>query len=338
MSLLNHWYIACESRLLESKPRQVTLFNQRLVLWRDDDGEAHALIDRCAHRNVPLSRGTIANGRLQCCYHGWCYNGAGECTHVPALADGRTIPVNAQVRSYPIKEQQGYLWLWPGDAPPNREPFVFPHHDDKEWTTFRMRTRFASGVEACLENFLDCPHTAHVHRGWFRNPDPREMNALVRRHAEGVDVEFQNEPTTDSLIARLLYPKDSTLKHVDRFIMPNLSRVDYVFSPRHHFIVTSQCTPVTDHETEVFTVVSFRYGAIGWLVRLFFEPMSRHIIQQDVDILKTHGENVRRFDGEAYTHVETDLISLHMRSLRRRADTGGAAAIEPSERTIRIRF
>ncbi len=338
MSLRNHWYIACESRRLKARPHAVTIFDLPIVLWRDGSGRAHALIDRCAHRNAPLSQGRVTEGCLQCCYHGWSYDGKGICAHIPALANGRSIPTNARVRSFPVQEQEGYVWLWTGDGPPLGEPFAFPHCDEAGWTTFRMRTRFESSVEACLENFLDCPHTAHVHRGWFRNPDPREMNAIVRRHASGVDVEFQNEPTTDSLVSRLLYPKGGLLKHTDRFIMPNLSRVDYEFGPRHHFIITSQCTPVTERETEVFTVISFRYGQIGWLVRLFFEPMSRRIIRQDVDVLKLHGDNVRRFDGEDYAHVETDLIGLHMQSLRRRVERGESPPMEESERVIRIRF
>ena len=338
MSLRNHWYIACESSALKSKPRRVVIFSQAIVLWRDNKGVPHALVDRCAHRNAPLSKGTVAEGCLRCCYHGWSYDGEGRCTNVPSLAEGWTVPESARVRSFPVLEQGGYVWLWAGDGAPSGVPFAFPHLDEAGWTTFHMRTRFASSVEACLENFLDCPHTAHVHRGWFRNPDPREMNADVRRHESGVDIAFQNEPTTDSLIARLFYPAGAVLKHTDRFIMPNLSRVDYEFSARHHFIITSQCTPVTDSETEVFTVITFRYGRIAWLIRLFFEPMSRHIIEQDVEILKLHGDNVRLFGGEDYTHVETDLISLHMRSLRRNADAGNTAPSEASERVIRIRF
>ena len=73
-----------------------------------------------------------------------------------------------------------------------------------------MKTRFPASVESCLENFLDCPHTVFVHKGWFRNPDARALTALVRRLADSVEVEFKNEPTSDSVIARLLYPKDAS--------------------------------------------------------------------------------------------------------------------------------
>lgn len=338
MSLRNAWYIACTSSALKRRPLAVTLFSVRVVLWRDESGRAHVFEDRCPHRSAPLSEGFVKNGCLVCPYHGWSFGDDGKCTHIPALSGEATIPEVARARPYPVLEQQGYVWVWPGDAEATGQPFQFPHLGESGWITFRMRTRFDSSVEACLENFLDCPHTATVHRGWFRNPDTRELSATVKRHAGGVDVTFADEPVTDSLVSRLLYPKGLPLRHTDRFIMPNVSCVDYEFGPQHHYIITSHAVPISDSQTEVFTVITFRHGRIGWLMRLMFEPMSRHIIQQDVDILKKHGDNVRRFGQEKQTHVETDLISLHMQSLRRLAARADPMPAETSERVIRIRF
>ena len=336
MSLRNNWYIACRSGELKQKPRPVRLFATSIVLWRDASEIAHALLDRCPHRNAPLSAGRVEDGCVVCPYHGWKFNGNGACIYVPSLADHRPLP-NATVTSLAACEQDGYVWLCPG-TPPDAPPRLFPNCEKPGWTTFHMRTHFAAGVEACLENFLDCPHTATVHRGWFRNPDAREMDAIVRRLPDAVEVEFENEPVTDSWIARLFYPKNARVAHTDRFLMPNISRVDYRFDADHHFIITSQATPLDDDHTEVHTVISFRYGRIGWLVRLLFEPMSRVIIRQDVDILKLQGDNVRQFGGSHYTHVETDLISLHMQSLRRKAERGDPPPQESLEKRIRIRF
>ena len=338
MSLRDQWYIACTTRELRRRPVAVTVYETPMVLWRDAAGNACAGLDRCAHRNAPLSTGTVQDGCITCPYHGWRFAGSGECTHVPSLAEGRPIPAAAAIPTYRTAEQDGYVWVCPGTGSPPESPRPFPHCQDSEWTTFRMKTRFQSSVEACLENFLDCPHTATVHRGWFRNPDPREMDATVLRTSDSVEVTFHNEPTTGSLVSRLLYPGNAPLVHTDKFLMPNISRVDYSFGPRHHFIITSQATPITTHETEVYTVITFRYGRIGSLVRLVFEPMSRRIIQQDVDILAQHGPNIQRHGGENFTHVETDLISLHMQTLRRRADRGESPPPPAPARDIRIRF
>ena len=37
-------------------------------------GAPGALLDRCPHRSVPLSFGKVADGRLQCGYHGWAFD------------------------------------------------------------------------------------------------------------------------------------------------------------------------------------------------------------------------------------------------------------------------
>jgi phenylpropionate dioxygenase-like ring-hydroxylating dioxygenase large terminal subunit len=339
MSLKNHWYIACPAGDLRDQPLSRQVCGLHVVLFRGADGRAAALLDRCAHRHMALSRGRVAAGCVECPYHGWRYGPDGRCTAVPSLGCDREPPAAAVVRSFPARESDGYVWVWPGDGEAGGEPYRFAHCDEPGWTTFRMRTRFAAGVEACIENFLDCPHTVFVHKGWFRNQDTRAITAVVRREPGAAEVEFQNEPDTGSVISRLLYPKDQPLRHTDRFIVPNLSRVDYDFGPRHHFIITSQCTPLTEYETEVYTVMTFRYGPWGRFIRLFFEPMSRHIIGQDVDIIEAYSQQRERFGESRAVNVETDLLALHIASLRAQAERGEPPdPRDNSARTIRIHF
>ena len=101
--------------------------------------------------------------------------------------------------------------------------------------------------------------------------------------------------------------------------MPNISRVDYDFGPDRHFIITSQCSPIAELETQVYTVITFCFGRIGTLVRLIFEPIARRIIRQDVDVLRAQTRQIRRFGGPRFAHVESDLLGLKIHSLRQRA-------------------
>jgi phenylpropionate dioxygenase-like ring-hydroxylating dioxygenase large terminal subunit len=110
--LYNFWYIACAASRLGSKPRATRVLDQELVLFRDDAGKPHALLNRCCHRGVQLSLGKVVDGAIACRYHGWRYDGSGRCIHIPSLtADGR-IPKGAEVPSYPCVEQDGYVWVW----------------------------------------------------------------------------------------------------------------------------------------------------------------------------------------------------------------------------------
>jgi phenylpropionate dioxygenase-like ring-hydroxylating dioxygenase large terminal subunit len=340
VSLRDSWYIAAQSRELRDQPLARTLFDTPLVIFRDASGPAQALLDRCAHRNMALSEGKVNAGCVECPYHGWRYDGAGHCQHVPSLGDNAKPP-RVSVRSFPVIEQQGFIWVWMGDDPTtatSSRPYDFAHLGDPGWTTFVMNTRFEAGVEACLENFLDCPHTVYVHKGWFRSPDTRVLRAHVTRDATGACAQFEGEPISTSVVSKLLFPKGKEVVHTDRFILPNISRVDYAFTPERHFIITSQCTPISEHESQVYTIMTYAFGRIGWLVRLFFEPLSRIIIGQDVDVLKRMTRQLRRFGGAQFSHVETDLLGLHIQGMRRKMERGEPQDPDAPGRTIEIRF
>jgi phenylpropionate dioxygenase-like ring-hydroxylating dioxygenase large terminal subunit len=334
MGLKDYWYIAAKSCELKKKPVAVAPFGERMVLFRTGDGQVAALEDCCSHRNMALSLGTVSSGCVTCPYHGWTFDGAGRCVRIPSLGSCERLP-NHGVRAYPVREHDGYVWVYPGESIPESTPFQFPHFGEQGWTSFRMRTRFHASTEACLENFLDCPHTVYVHGGWFRNHDTRELSANVRSTDASVEVEFRGEPITKSLVSRLFFPNGRELRHTDRFLMPNISRVDYDFGPDRHFIITSQCTPLGEYETEVHTIITFSFGRIAPLVRFLLEPICRKIIRQDVDVLASQAEQIRRFGGPHFCHVETDLLGLKIHSMRRRAE-GPDLAPEATEQQREI--
>jgi len=161
----------------------------------------------------------------------------------------------------------------------------------------------------------------------------------VRSTEESVEVEFRGEPITKSLVSKLFFPDGRELRHTDRFFMPNISRVDYDFGPDRHFIITSQCTPLNEQETDVHTVIGFSFGRIAPLVRLLLEPICRKIIRQDVEVLASQTDQLRRFGGPQFCHVETDLLGLQIQSMRRRAERSEPPAeATDQERSITICF
>ena len=312
MRLKEYWYIAATARELGSKPLARTVLGQPLVLFRQEDGSPAALVDRCAHRSVALSTGRVAGGCVECPYHGWRYRADGACVDIPSLRANQAPPPDVEVRAYPAVESQGFIWVYMGNRTPAAKPYRFAHLGEPGWSHFLMVTRFEAGALACLENFLDCPHTVYVHQGWFRSRNAKEVRASVRRGQDMVEVEFHEERDAESVVSRTLFPSQGKMVHTDAFLMPTTSRVDYRFGPDRHFIITSQCTPVSDGETLVYTVMNFRFGKVGPLVRLFFAPLSRKIIRQDRDILRSQSANLRRFGGSDFTFVETDLVAPHI--------------------------
>ncbi len=334
---LNPWMIACRSGELKANaPYAATIERKHLVLFRDESGAPAALEDRCAHRNTPLSIGTVKHGRLHCAYHGWTYGADGSVAEVPALPLGQLC--KHAVRRYHTVEQDGFVWVSLYADAPDARPLAFPHLNEPGWSSFVMKTHFESTVDACLENFLDCPHATFVHRYLFRAPTSRPVKAVVRTLPDGAEAEFFEEPREKSLVWWLLAPRGGGMRHIDRYIAPRTSRVDYVFPNGLHYIITSSCTAIAERETEAYTVISFRYGSIGPLIKLFFEPLSRRIIRQDVEILARQGRNIARFGDARFADTSADLLGPHIRAWRNAISGGGAFPPAGAEQHVDIRL
>lgn len=332
MLVLNDfWYIAAPSAELRDTPIRRAVENQVLVLFRDGAGRPHALTDRCAHRGMALSCGRVRDDCVECPYHGWRYDGSGALRVVPALCEGEAPPRPASMRAFPVSEQDGHLWVWIGGQAPDRPPFRFPGCGEPGWAHFAMHTRFAAPVEACLENFLDVPHTAFTHPGLFRGAARCRTRARVTRDVDFAEADFLDEPELEGIGPRLLFPKGTRMRHTDRFLLPSITRVDYAFGEAGHFVITSQCTQREESATDVTTVIAWRLGAPAWLARPFLRWYCRHVIRQDVAMLKVQGEQLRRF-GRSYLSTSADLLGRHIASLRRGAAEGRAMPQEaPSE-------
>lgn len=336
--LEDYWYIACRSSAIDNGPVACEAFGRHLVAFRDGDGRAGLLVDRCAHRNAPLSRGVVAEGLLQCPYHGWSYSVDGVVQKIPACVDGSAASAGVRIDSYPCTEQDGYVWFTLAEQPALEKPPGFPFHRESGWTTFRMDTMFDAPVETCLENFLDCPHATFVHRYWFRKPTSKLVRAAVRYTEDGAEAEFFDEPREGSIVWTLLSKSRSKMRHTDRFIAPAISRVDYEFSDNRYYVITSACTPVTKTKTRVHTVISFRYGRIGWLIRWLFEPLSRWIIRQDVRMVALQQKNIERFGRQRYTVLPQDLLYKPITRWRNaiRENQPTPSATEPENVDLRL--
>lgn len=119
----NHWYVVAQSNELKTQPLGVVLWKQAIVLYRDSLGKVHALEDRCPHRQVKLSHGRVKSNTLECAYHGWRFDSNGDCAEVPYLASNQKLPT-CKIRSYPVEEKDGFIWLFPGNIETSELPLL----------------------------------------------------------------------------------------------------------------------------------------------------------------------------------------------------------------------
>ncbi len=80
-----------------------------LVVWRDSSGKAHVWEDRCPHRGMRMSFGFVRGDHLACLYHGWQYDTAGQCRHIPAHPQ-LDVPQTIRMQTFAAAERNGIIW------------------------------------------------------------------------------------------------------------------------------------------------------------------------------------------------------------------------------------
>jgi phenylpropionate dioxygenase-like ring-hydroxylating dioxygenase large terminal subunit len=224
------------------------------------------------------------------------------------------------------------------DRATRRAPFALPHNDEKGWRSYMMITEFEGDVTDLVENFMDVPHTAFVHSGWFRRAtQAKPAEATVERTHDSVLVEYFQPDDSIGFSKWLLNPDGQPMAHTDRFYMPNVTRVDYMWGARRGFVITSQITPVTSDRARVYTAITFSFGVFNALARWLLPAYTRTVINQDVRIMRVQTRNLARFGERRFHGTEADAIHRAIESLREHARSGESTSA-PEPFATRISF
>lgn len=165
---INFWYPAEESEVLAKEPLKITMLGQEFVLWRDGGGKAHCASNTCTHRGGSLADGIIDGDCIQCPYHGWLFNGTGECERIPSLGPLKKIPGRSRIDAYPVEERYGLIFVFLGDLPESERPIIMPieEYGQEGWAMVRTRYRWNANYVRLVENQSDPSHVEYVHKGF----------------------------------------------------------------------------------------------------------------------------------------------------------------------------
>ena len=157
------WYVALPSRGLQAnRVEAVELGGRELVAYRTSTGKPVVLDRYCRHLGASLALGTVEGDRLRCAFHRWGYDPDGVCRTIPTC---HKIPTDARVRSYPVVERFGAIWVFLGDRvyyELPKEADIFGH--GHWWTTGLREVGVASTIcRDIAENLFDYAHTRPVH-------------------------------------------------------------------------------------------------------------------------------------------------------------------------------
>jgi phenylpropionate dioxygenase-like ring-hydroxylating dioxygenase large terminal subunit len=188
--LRNAWYVACWSdEVKKGEMFSRTLLGEPVVFYRLTDGTPVALQDRCPHRFIPLHLGSIKNDTIECCYHGLQFDCSGACVKNPH-GDGK-IPAAARVRSYPVADRHGMLWIWMGDD--KEDPSLITDYsvldEQSGYKTSRGKITIDANYELVAENLLDLSHAPFLHEGLLGSPEMVAAAPVVREEGNTLHVD-----------------------------------------------------------------------------------------------------------------------------------------------------
>jgi phenylpropionate dioxygenase-like ring-hydroxylating dioxygenase large terminal subunit len=303
MSVMDHWHPVLLARNLRDKPVGVCLNGHEIVLFRSGANQIGALEDRCPHRRMRLSQGEVVGQRLQCKYHGWCFNaeGEGESPGTPKLT--------TCAKHYDAQERHGAIWVKSADSQPKFPTFDVGGH----YHVCTLYHRAKAPLEVTLDNFCEVEHTATTH-ALFGFPLERMQEVQVRFETTDSSVRSINHGPPKPLPWAL-----RTMLGVGKNYQFNDDWTTY-FSPVHSVYqhwwsdpITGKesrvrwkmyifFTPINDDETAVvsFTFTRSSYPGPNGGVRLFkwlMVPMLSHEIDLDVDILDNLADKNPAIDG-----------------------------------------
>ena len=339
--LRNLWYFGARAAALKPGAlSRVMLLGEPVLIGRGRDGEAFALRDICPHRAVPLSAGkTMADGTVECPYHGWRFKTDGACAAIPSLVGGEAVdPAKIRVRSYPVREQDGLIWVYmavPGqeNAPPKTAPPKTPFADARpRWIESQT---FHCGIDHAVIGLMDPAHAPYVHSHWWWRVKPRVKAKNYAPLPNGF-VMTRHAPTKQ---AYKLLAADVTTEITFELPSARFENIAGTFlGQRIEVVGLTVCTPRDADTTEV---TQFFYWPF-WLgfIRPFFMVLGPVFIGDDRKIVELQREGLK-FDPALMLIQDADQPAIWYHRLKKawaESTANGTAFVNPVQgRTLRWR-
>lgn len=181
---MDAWYVACTPDEIDGKPLGRRICDHAMVFFRGQDGAIGALEDFCPHRGAPLSLGFVRDGTLVCGYHGL----AAHCTGKVANMPGQRVAGFPQIRTFPVVERYGFVWVWPGD-PALADPTGLHHlewAESPDWAFGGGRFQIACDFRLMVDNLMDLTHETYVHASSIGQKEIDEAPVRTRATADEV--------------------------------------------------------------------------------------------------------------------------------------------------------
>ncbi len=249
------------------------LLGEPIIFARKDDGAVFAVRDVCPHRAIPLSYGQFDGKEIECCYHGWKFDGQGTCTAIPSLTGSEGItPENISVKSYPVLETQGGIWIYFGDHKRLPDVPMVPDIAPSLTPVICEQLEFPCYIDHAVVGLMDPAHGPFVHKSWWWRPrksihekakafGPSHLGFVMKRH----------KPSKNSFAYKLLggAPETEIAFHLPGVRIENIRIGNNVVGG------LTCVTPIDENRTEITHCI---YTTISWLKLI--APLARVFVKR----------------------------------------------------------
>ena len=298
-----------------------------------------------------MGRRVEADGEVEveCAYHGWRFGSDGRCTAIPSLVQGQQVDLSKiGVRRYPVREQQGLIWVYISDAPvdgpavaggeletPPIAPPDIPGAGDREPNHVHI-VEFACHVDNAIIGLMDPAHGPYVHQSWYW----RTSKSMYEKEKRFAPVErgfsmVNHPPSSNSLAYKVLGGKPMT---EITFRLPGV-RTEHIQVGKRFLTSLTVVTPVDEERTEVTQVLYWDHPILT-----AFKPVlaafTRAFLNQDRVIVQRQYEGLK-FNPRLMLINDADVQAkwyFKMKKSWAKSVETGAEFVHPLQEEVTLRW
>lgn len=312
--LKKQWLPISAVKEISHRPQRFLLLDSPLLIFRFNK-QIFALQDRCPHRGVPLSLGKLHNGILQCAYHGWCFNTAGECIKIPGLTKKINFS-NKNLPTYPTQIHLGMVFVCLEKSEETLPLYTTPFLLSKKYRSYLLTFKLNGNILNIIENVLDATHTNFIHGGLLRSYYKRQLvTAALEVNETTAKVTYENEIKQAGWVSTIFENKRKF--SIGRFHLPIIAELEYHGYDDLTAAFTFFLSPINsfNKEQKVFFLVTFRKTWINYIKNFFLKVLIALAIKQDKAILKEQEANCAYFPNTSFKSTELDILRPHIKSI-----------------------
>ncbi|HEY9638125.1 MAG TPA: aromatic ring-hydroxylating dioxygenase subunit alpha [Coleofasciculaceae cyanobacterium] len=317
----NYWYpVGWANELKPMGIMPVMIWQQAIVIFRDTNGQIHALEDACPHKGVALHKGKVQGCHLTCAYHGWEFDSSGKCVNIPYLPKGQKLP-RAQARSYPVQEKYNLIWVFPGEQAlaASCQPPEMPEFDHPDYLMVTVTARMQAHFSICNENSMDVFH-GFLHQnlqGWF-NPVLTSLRETEASVCAEYDVSYKGR------MAKFLGLCDRADQVTTRTISVNYQYPHYDTNLKGVSGVYLMRLPVTPTASRSFALFFLKIRLPKWFRKLF-EPTLQSLLRnfvfmrflaQDIEMMESEQQTYLKNPQRRYVEINPAIIAIERLIIR----------------------